>query len=159
MSTLESSLPDAWVERIWATMRGFYGASFDRQWECPAGLDPLRHVGDLKAIWGRELRGFQQNPKAIAYGLDNLPEFPPNLPQFLAICKRAPVFAPKELPWPKPDPAVVAKAMEGFQPHTNGPRDWIARLQRRIDSGERVTPAVRQMVLSAQDATRQGSTQ
>ena len=41
MSSPESSLPEAWVQRIFATMRATYGAALDRQWECPAGADPV----------------------------------------------------------------------------------------------------------------------
>lgn len=150
MSTHVSSLPDNWVERIWSTMRAFYGATFDRQWECPPGVRPEDHVRDLKAIWSRELRGFQQNPKAIAYALDHLPEFPPNLPQFLAICKRAPIFAPPALPWPKPPKEIVEKVVQGFVRHRVAPRDWMAKVQARIDSGERVSVSVRTMLANAQ---------
>lgn len=91
MSHPESSLPDAWVRKIWDTMRSTYGAAFDRQWECPVGTTPEAHVQNLMAVWGRGLAQLQQNPQAIAYGLDNLPEdFPPNLLQFRAICNRRP---------------------------------------------------------------------
>lgn len=76
MSRHESSLPETWVERIWATMRATYGAAFDRQWQCPEGEDPVRHVASLKAHWGRELSRYQQNPDAIRYALENLPKYP-----------------------------------------------------------------------------------
>jgi len=112
MSSPVSSLPDRWVERIWAAMRATYGAAFDRQWECPAGVDPLQHVADLKAHWGRELARFQQCPQAIAYGLDNLPPHPPNLIEFKAACNRRPEPAMPALPAPKPDPERLGEALK-----------------------------------------------
>lgn len=158
MSTPVSSLPEAWVERIWSTMRATYGAAFDRQWECPPGVQPEQHVADLKAVWGRELRGFQQNPKAIAHALDHLPtDFPPNLLQFAALCRRAPMFAQKQLPAPAANPAVVAKVLEAFRPGRRGPRDWIADLQRRLDRGERLSITQRDMLARAQHSPTAGS--
>lgn len=150
MSTPMSSLPEPWVERIWSTMRATYGAAFDRQWECPPGVDPAQHVAELKAVWGRELRGFQQNPKAIAHGLDNLPtDHPPNLLQFVAICRRAPQFAPKELPPPKASQAVIAQVLEAVRPAGRGDRAWIADLERRRAAGERLTVAQLDMLANA----------
>lgn len=151
-----SSLPDAWVTRIWAVMRGVYGATFDRQWECPADKTPADHVAELKAIWGRELRGYQQNPKAIAHALDHLPpDFPPNLLQFAALCRTASMFTPKlleeEKPWQKPAPEVVQKVVEGISRERNGgPREWITHLQARVDAGDRLTITQREMLARAQ---------
>jgi hypothetical protein len=130
MSHPDSSLPDAWVERIWTTMRGFYGAAFDRQWECPEGIDPVQHVADLKAVWGRELRGFQQNPRAIAHGLDHLPERPPNLPEFAALCRRVPEPAQKALPAPKVDASFVASVLGAIKrPEAKDPKAWARALR------------------------------
>lgn len=130
MSNPGSSLPDAWVERIWATMRATYGAAFDRLWACPAGVAPEKHVADLKAVWGRELRFLQQNPQAIAHALDHLPEQPPNLVQFKALCVRAPEMAPKALPSPKADPAKVAEIVGVLRrTQVRDPKDWARRLR------------------------------
>jgi hypothetical protein len=91
-------------------MRATYGAAFDRQWECPVGVTPEAHVQSLMEVWGRGLAQFQQNPNAIAFGLDNLPEdFPPNLPQFRALCNRRPDMPHIALNRPKADPERVAR--------------------------------------------------
>lgn len=92
-------------------MRNTYGSSFDRQWECPVGVDPQAHVASLMAHWAEELGRFGNAPEAIGYALENLPEFPPSLVQFKAICNRAPGPVFKALPQPEADKAVVAKAL------------------------------------------------
>jgi len=153
MSTPVSSLPENWVERIWTTMRATYGAAFDRQWECPAGVDPVQHVTDLKAVWGRELRGFQQNPRAIAHALEHLPtDHPPNLLQFASLCRRTPQLHRAELPPPKASQAVITQVLEAVQPAKREHRAWMAHVQRRIDSGERVSIAVRDMLRRGQQS-------
>ncbi|WP_294767182.1 hypothetical protein [uncultured Rhodoferax sp.] len=85
-----SALPDGWVEKIWTAMRAAYGAAFDRQWEVPAGVDPVAHVAEMKQMWGRQLSHYQQSPNAIAFALDNLPArvTPPTLPEFRALCRQ-----------------------------------------------------------------------
>ena len=88
MSNQSSSHPDPWLENIWSAMRAAYGAAFDRQWECPAGVDPHAHVADMKMMWGRQLAPFHQVPGAIGYALDNLPTWPPTLPEFRALCRQ-----------------------------------------------------------------------
>jgi len=106
-----ASLPDRWVQKIWTTMRNTYGASFDRQWECPVGVDPQDHVASLMSHWAEELGRFGNAPDAIGYALENLPDFPPNLVQFKAICNRAPGPVFKALPQPEADKEVVSKAL------------------------------------------------
>lgn len=151
MSTPVSSLPENWVERIWTTMRATYGAAFDRQWECPADVEPEKHVAGLKAVWGRELRGFQQNPRAIAHALDHLPaDFPPNLLQFAALCRRAPQFHVQErLPAPKADQAVIAQVLEAVRPELREARAWIPAMQRRLETGDNLTITQRTMLAAA----------
>lgn len=146
MSHPDSSLPDAWVERIWQAMRATYGASFDRQWECPAGADPVEHVRSMKAFWARELRGFQQNPQAIGHALDHLPPHPPNLVEFRSLCIRRPDPSVKALPAPKADPARVAAALSklrGMQ--SSAPKAWAWALRERELGGDKLSPAQRMM--------------
>lgn len=151
MSPHESSLPETWVERIWSTMRATYGAAFDRQWQCPEGEDPERHVATLKAHWGRELSRYQQNPDAIRYALENLPPRPPNLIEFKAACNRRPDQAVPQLPAPKPDPQRVASALAPLadikaKAGTYNPREWAHSLHEQIQAGRKVSPAIRAMV-------------
>ena len=160
MSTHVSSLPDSWVERIWATMRATYGAAFDRQWECPAGIDPVEHVKTLKAHWGRELGRFQQNPAAIRYGLENLPPHAPNLVEFRAACGRRPSYVQPQLPAPKPDPARVAQIVGGIaRPPQRDPKDWARVLQKREEQGDKLTLAQRQMWRAALGITNETEAQ
>lgn len=78
------SLPNNWVDRIFAKLTLVYGTDFTRRWE---GLN----VDDVKADWARELAMYQQAPASITYALENLPENkPPNVLQFRALCRAAP---------------------------------------------------------------------
>ena len=151
MSRHESSLPETWVERIWATMRATYGAAFDRQWQCPEGEDPVRHVASLKAHWGRELSRYQPNPDAIRYALENLPKYPPNLIEFREICNRRPDPPVPQLPAPKPDPERLAAALSPLagikaKDAVHNPRAWAHSLHAQIQAGRKVSPAIRAMV-------------
>lgn len=142
----ESSLPDAWIEKIWSVMRATYGAAFDRQWECPEGIEPALHVQGMKAHWRRELRGFLQNPDAIAHALDHLPPHPPNLVQFRALCINRPEPAAKLLPAPKASNAVVAAVLGAMKPkHDIDPKAWAHELRDREKRGDRLTRAQRDM--------------
>jgi hypothetical protein len=84
------SLPDAWVDRIFDKMNLTYGHQFLARWD---GIT----VEKVKADWAHELRGFQQNPSAITYGLQHLPPGkPPTVLEFRVICN-----SPQA---PRPDP-------------------------------------------------------
>ena len=147
MSNPESSLPDPWVRKIFATMRATYGASFDRQWQCPAGTDPAEHANDMIGHWARELRGYQQSPQAIAYALDHLPDSPPNLIEFKKLCRGAPQYAQKQLEGPKVTPEKMVEAVAGITkpaPKEN-PRQWAEDLKAIEARGGNLTLAQRTM--------------
>jgi hypothetical protein len=140
MSHQESSLPDAWVERIWSVMRATYGASFDRQWQCPEGVDPSDHVKSLKWFWAQSLSGYQQSPQAIHFALDNLPAHPPNLVEFKSICMRRPEPELAKLPEPKADPKIAEAVLKSIEkPNGRHPKEWAENLQSREQSGERLS--------------------
>lgn len=88
----QSTLPRAWVERIFNRLHGVYGSQFSGKYHqgvmvngVDAGLE------NAMQVWGDELAGFSDHPEAIAYALDNLdPKFPPSSKEFLALCRRAP---------------------------------------------------------------------
>lgn len=147
MSYPESSLPERWVQRIFATMRATYGASFDRQWECPAGTDPADHIAAMLEHWGRELRAYQQHPGAISYALENLPEHPPNLIEFRALCRRRPDSEQKRLEAPRVLPAEMREAVAGIaKPEPkDDPRQWARDLRIREQNGANLTLAQRAM--------------
>lgn len=136
----KSSLPDAWVARIFDKLSVTYGAAWMRKWE---GVDGAQ----VRADWGHELRGFQQSPNAIKHALEHLPPAePPTVLQFRELCLKAPRFAPKSLPAPPADPAVVAKATSVVSRLTNNHgKAWAYALREREKRGDRLTIAQRDM--------------
>lgn len=113
-----SSLPESWVHTLWSELRANYGARWDRTFPvppCPPGVDPAQHAHDhvqsIQAVWAKRLGHLQANPKAIRFALDNLPEDPPTLPEFIALCNRRPDPKPAALPAPAPDKAKAAEAI------------------------------------------------
>ena len=74
MSTHESL-----VEMIFTKCALVYGRDFLGRWE---GLD----LEEVKADWRRELSHLLARPASILYGLNHLPERPPNVLQFRALC-------------------------------------------------------------------------
>lgn len=145
-SSSTERMPAEWVQHIWTVLRANYGAHFDRQWQCPAGVEPAEHVASLMAVWGEKLGGFAKNPAAIRHALDNLPADPPNLLQFRALCIGRPEPAPLALPAPPADPARVAAAMATVvKLQAESPKDWAWRLKEREESGERLSMAQKAM--------------
>lgn len=147
MSNPESSLPEAWVRKIFATMRATYGAAFDRQWQCPAGTDPAEHAAEMIGHWARELRGYQQSPQAIAYALDHLPANPPNLIEFKTLCRGAPQYTQKQLEGPKVTPEKMLEAVAAIaKPEpTHDSKKWAKDLQAIEQRGGKLTLAQRAM--------------
>lgn len=146
MSSPESSLPESWVEHIWTVMRATYGAAFDRLWQCPEGVDPTEHVRQLKAVWGRGLARFQQSKHALTWGLENLPERPPNLVEFRSLCMSVPLpsDAPPRLPNVTPNPHRVQAVLQGLEmridrSRVRHQRAWAIELKALEERGENLT--------------------
>lgn len=164
MSSPASSLPEAWVQRIWAAMRATYGAAFDRMWATPQGADPAQHAQGLMQHWAKELGRFQSNPQALAYALDNLPPNPPNLIEFKALCNRRPDKPQQALPAPKADPGRVQQALAGIS-RGQSARDPLQTLRELAESdardgtykGRKVTIAQRQTYRQALGMDRNNS--
>lgn len=78
-------LPDAWIGKIFDTMSVMYGSRFAAMW---ADSDAEK----VRAMWAEKLGGFRKAPEAIRYALDALDDhpWPPTLPEFLALCRKAP---------------------------------------------------------------------
>lgn len=88
------SLPESWVDRIFAKLTLVYGHQFLSRWD---GLS----IADVKADWAHELDGYQNNPQAIAFALSNLPPSrAPNVLEFRELCFRAPRSLERALPPP-----------------------------------------------------------
>lgn len=157
-----AALPAAWIERVFATMRATYGATFDRQWAPPPGLsdDQLREHGQQQmALWARQLVGLIGAPYRISFALENLPEYPPNLVQFKALCWHAPERAAPvpALPAPVQDRARVAAAlarMRDLQLH-HSPIQWAHDLRDREAAEDADTPASKRMTQVQRDAWRE----
>lgn len=129
------SLPAAWVEKIFHKLTVTFGRDFVSRWD---GLN----VEDVKADWAHELRGFQQNPAAIKFALENcLSGKPPTVHNFKALCIRRPDSTPA-LPNPPADPErVAAELVKLAQVKTASSVDhkaWAKRLKQRHDAGEKL---------------------
>lgn len=125
------SLPASWVDRIFTRLTMVFGRDFLSRYE---GLD----VAAVKAEWADDLTSFQQSPNAIKYALEMLPsDKPPTSLQFRDLCRHAPQYMPKALPPPDIDPALAQTIKAAFKPvSAAGSRDWVARLQARIEARE-----------------------
>lgn len=77
-------MPDSWVERLFQKFEDFYGA----KWAAQYGNFPRERV---KRTWGEELAGFADMPAALRRAVEAQKEsqFPPTLPEFLALCRDA----------------------------------------------------------------------
>lgn len=153
---LDPFLPGTWVHRIWSTMRGNYGAEFDRLWARPAHLEAAEHVESLRQTWQRELRCFRTFPEAITYGLENLPPRPPSLPEFRALCLRAPARPQMQqdlLPPPKPDLARLAGEISKVASSWKArkPTACLEELEQRQRNGERLTAGQLAFVKAARE--------
>jgi len=138
----QSSLPEAWVDRIFDKLSVTYGAAWMRKWE---GVDGSA----VKADWGHELRGFQQSPHAIKHALEHLPpDEPPTVLQFRGLCIKAPQYVQKQLEDRRPaSPESVALAND-VKARIGGGRagiEWAHALRERENGGEKLTITVRSM--------------
>jgi hypothetical protein len=92
-------LPDSWVQKIFSTMLGHYGARWLNLWKLNQTLPNGEDVGVVNAMrtWAEKLGGFADHPECISRALETLPNEPPSLPQFLDMCRKAPLEQPKAL--------------------------------------------------------------
>jgi hypothetical protein len=76
------AIPQRWVEALFSTMAGCYGARFADLWRGTK-------IEQVKRLWGIELSKLSsQQMKAGRENLMALPK-PPTLPEFVALCKQA----------------------------------------------------------------------
>lgn len=73
-------------------MQGHYGSRFLNMWKTGHQLPDGSDAGLLNAMnhWSEKLGGFADHPECIKHALEALPETPPTLPQFVAMCRHAP---------------------------------------------------------------------
>lgn len=98
-------LNNSWIDRIFGRLAIRYGAAFVRQW-------PDLDIDAVKADWADVLDGMPG--EAIGYALSYLPDTPPNVSQFKALCNRAPRAEVKQLAAPPADPEGVKRAAKAM---------------------------------------------
>jgi len=140
------SLPLPWVERIFDKLSLAYGTDFMGRWR---DID----ANAVQSDWGHELAAFENAPHAIAYALANLPEKPPTVLVFKAICRRAPALETPQLPVPNANPERIKAELAKLEPmrraiESNRVVDrlaWAKSILVRRDAGEKISPTVVQM--------------
>lgn len=139
------------VDGIWNRLGGNYLSGWTRQFD---GMDKER-LAEVKKLWAIDL--YRVDDDAVKHALRHLPPKPPNLPEFLALCRAAPAPASASqfpaLPEPhEVDPEGlrrVAQAMQGLRAavsinHTRDTRDvTMEKLQAILDEGGKLSHAQR----------------
>lgn len=127
--TQNLTLPNAWVEKIFARLQGIYGREFVGQYSTGMvnGIDA--GLENAKATWAEELGSFVKWPEAIAYALEHLPERVPNCIKFKELCRMAPRPEPVQIEYKISDEqmainrAKVKKMMEELREKMAMPKE------------------------------------
>lgn len=138
------SMPHAWTERLFTRLLARYGSAWINLW---AGVD----VQAMHEDWSRVLDGVPAS--MIAYGLDNLPDRPPNATQFRALCHQRPTTPLVALEAPPAQPerveAALSSMFETKRAARGGMKEWAHRLRDRdlnqTGTGQRMTITQRNM--------------
>ena len=85
---MSSKLPDGWIQRLFAALQGNYGTRFMNMWKTGQTLPDGSDAGVMNAmsIWSEKMAGF--SAATIKRALENLPEDPPTLPQWINLLRR-----------------------------------------------------------------------
>ena len=126
------------ANNVFRVMHGFYGNLFLSKY----ATGEVRSdggdggVASARTIWAHGLRGFEVEvvKTALARTMDTHPEFPPTLPQFVALCKAC---APREVYKPALPPVVMSP--EARKRHADDARAASARIKAEIIAPEPVT--------------------
>lgn len=133
------SLPLAVIDRLFERLIATYGQEFVNKYQ--------GDISQVKSVWGHELGGYANNLHAIAYALENLPEYAPNVIAFRNICMKCPEKAVPMLERPKADPAIVAMIKQGLKPVAAKERlDWARVI---LENPKGRTPTVLAMAKEA----------
>jgi len=86
---MSSKLPEKWIQRIFAAMQGNYGTRFMNQWKTGQVLPDGSDAGVVNAMnhWAEKMGGI--SAATIKRALENLPEDPPSLPQWMNLLRRS----------------------------------------------------------------------
>lgn len=112
-------LPATWVDRIFLKLQTRYGSAWLAKW---AGVD----MQAVRNDWAEELAGFSRSPESIRHALEHLPERPPSVTDFKAMCNAAPpppvAGLLTNMPVRKPAPPDIAAKLAAFQTRVRGAR-------------------------------------
>lgn len=147
-SMLNQSLPERWVAKIFQELQGNYGSRFLNQWKTgqmmPDGTDA--GIKNAMATWARKLGGFSDIGEVFKTVLESLPEEPPSLPQFIAMCREAGRRLDKSKPAIEYKPTaeeqeaaaeVIRKASDSIKKApAHDFKAWAKVLKARHDGGE-----------------------
>jgi hypothetical protein len=142
------SLPLPWVEKIFEKLTLTYGQAFLARWR---DID----LNAVKSDWMHELSSFQQSPNRIAFALEHLPERPPSVIDFKALCAQYKPPEPVKLPEPPADPERLAAELAKLAPLRALPtsdydsRAWAKSILRDHKGGLRINPTKLQMARNA----------
>jgi hypothetical protein len=135
------SLPTKAIDRLFERMAATYLGQWTRQFEHVP-------VADAKTAWAHELAQFAGRLEAVAWALENLPPKVPNVIEFKAICRAAPMPEAPRLPEPKADPqklaqelaklADIKRATKAAQMYDA--KEWARRIIARHKAGDRIRP-------------------
>lgn len=133
---LSTELQREWIERLFSRFAALYGAAFGRQWEGT-------NLSEVKAVWAEKLGGFNAHQIGEALKACEEKPYPPNLPEFLELCRRAlkretplpaiesPQLSTDEIAQRQQKIASVATKTDGYDY-----RAWCKEIKRRYLAGE-----------------------
>jgi hypothetical protein len=87
-----SALPVSWIDKIFGHMGAYYGSLFADRWkDCD--------IAEVKRVWAESLANFSDNPECFKASLRSMIDecqFPPTLPEFVALCRKHYVRPPMQ---------------------------------------------------------------
>ena len=123
------------IERLFSRFSSLYGASFGRQWD---GTDLV----DVKNTWADKLGGFTAEQIGAGLNACDDRQYPPNLPEFLGMCRTRAQQNVKRLDPPpvsrEEAERIMKKAADRLPAKGGGSdlRGWATRLRERYIAGE-----------------------
>lgn len=129
------SLPEPTLERLFIRLSATYGAAWDRS----MGSSP---ISDVRTVWAHELSGFAERLQDIAWALENLPERCPNVLEFKAMCRRAPMPEMARIEVAMANPELVKAELAKLQPLRRGfvaqreDKNWARLIVARAKAGD-----------------------
>lgn len=79
-----SALPESWIDELFGHMGAYYGSLFADRWKD-------NNIAEVKRVWAESLANFSDNPKCFRAALKSMIDecqFPPTLPEFVALCRK-----------------------------------------------------------------------